>query len=129
MRTPCLSLSLRLTLRLLAKLAKWRCRMAYSSNSSSESEDLDDVATKVIARGDITGAAWYDERTSEETDPPENHPKDPVKITARAYQTEMFEASLKENMYVHLPVVNSNPLTMELVSICAMDTGSGKTQV
>lgn len=36
---------------------------------------------------------------------------DAVKITARAYQLEMLEASLKENVIV------------------AMDTGSGKTQV
>lgn len=84
--------------------------MACYSNSSSESEDLDDIVTEVIARENITVAPWYDKRISEETGPPLNHLKDPVKMAARAYQTEMFEASLKENMCVRL--LASNPKSL-----------------
>lgn len=81
-----------------------------SSSESEGSEGFEDVVQQVVAKGDITGASWYAERTSEDL-PTNEQQKDPVKMTARAYQLEMFDASLKENI------------------ICAMDTGSGKTQV
>ncbi|KAF3765860.1 dicer-like endonuclease [Cryphonectria parasitica EP155] len=89
----------------------------YTDSSSSESEDFEDVINQVVAEEDITGAAWYDGHLSEEDSPggkprpKEQLPKDIVKMDARAYQLEMLEASLKENI------------------ICAMDTGSGKTHV
>lgn len=86
--------------------------MAYISDSSSD-EDLGAAISQVVAE-DITGAAWYAERRSEEevdaisdAQPVEEN----VKIASRAYQLEMLDASLKENVIV------------------AMDTGSGKTQV
>lgn len=86
--------------------------MACSTDSSSE-EDLEGVVSQIAAEDDITGATWYAERNSEETQsidankPVEEH----VKMASRAYQLEMLDASLKENVIV------------------AMDTGSGKTQV
>lgn len=80
------------------------------SDSTSESEDFDDVVDKVVAEGDIAEAPWYADRSAEEL-PVDLPQRDPVKMTSRAYQLEMLDASLKENI------------------ICAMDTGSGKTQV
>lgn len=85
--------------------------MAYYTDSASESDGLEDVVKQVVAEEDITGAAWYAGRGSEDQEPPEEQADDPVRMIARAYQLEMLEASLKENI------------------ICAMDTGSGKTQV
>lgn len=86
--------------------------MEYSTDSSSD-EDLEGAISRVVAEEDITGAAWYAERSNDEeqsidgTDSAKEH----VKIASRAYQLEMLDASLKENIIV------------------AMDTGSGKTQV
>lgn len=86
--------------------------MAYSTDSSS-SEDLAGGISQVLAEEDITGAAWYTERRSEEEEAFDS--KDPTQentvMASRAYQLEMLDASLKENVIV------------------AMDTGSGKTQV
>lgn len=88
--------------------------MVYYSDSSSESETgLEDAITNVVEEGDVSKATWYAERNSDDLDSPpaEEQLQAPLKMTARAYQLEMLEASLKENI------------------ICAMDTGSGKTQV
>lgn len=87
--------------------------MAYTSDTSSE-EDLEAAISQAVAEEDITGAAWYAERGSEDEDVSVGDTQpvgDHVKIASRAYQLEMLDASLKENVIV------------------AMDTGSGKTQV
>lgn len=88
--------------------------MAYSSDSSS-SEDLGAALDylDVVAEEEITMAAWYSERRSEDEGyrDGDNSAEDLITVTARAYQLEMLEASLRENVIV------------------AMDTGSGKTQV
>lgn len=81
-----------------------------SSSESEGSDDFEDAVRQVAAEADITGAAWYAERSPDDV-PADEQQQDPVKMTARAYQLEMLEASLRENI------------------ICAMDTGSGKTQV
>lgn len=80
-------------------------------SDSSDWEDFEEALSHAIPEGDITGASWAAESDSEEDEPHEEEPGDSAKITARAYQLEMLEASLKENVIV------------------AMDTGSGKTQV
>lgn len=88
--------------------------MEYYSESSSESETgFEDVVKIAAEEENITRAAWHAECSSDDLEPPPNEeqPKDSVKMTARSYQLEMLKASLKENI------------------ICAMDTGSGKTQV
>lgn len=87
--------------------------MAYTTDSSSD-EDLEAAISQVIAEESITGAAWYAERSSEDEDNSISDTQtiqENVKIASRAYQLEMLDASLKENVIV------------------AMDTGSGKTQV
>lgn len=87
--------------------------MSYYSDSFSEPEsgDPDEVIAQVMKEDDITQAAWYTKYHSDEENPRIEQPTGPDRMTARAYQLEMLEASLKENI------------------ICAMDTGSGKTQV
>lgn len=93
--------------------------MAYSSDSSSE-EDLQDSISRVLKEEDITRTAWLGDwsprnEVKEDSDDscvdagPIKEPA--VKVASRAYQLEMLDASLKENVIV------------------AMDTGSGKTQV
>lgn len=83
--------------------------MAHYSDSSGSYEDLDDAIDEILAKEDPFGSTWLEE--SERDEAPARKPKDPMSIAARAYQVEMLEASLKENVIV------------------AMDTGSGKTQV
>lgn len=83
--------------------------MAHYSDSSGSSEDLGEAIDEVLATKDPLGSSWLEE--SEPDEAPGGEPKDPTSIAARAYQVEMLEASLKENVIV------------------AMDTGSGKTQV
>lgn len=83
--------------------------MAHYIDSSSSSEDLSDAINEALAAEDPLSSSWHVE--SEPDESPAGGPKDPASITARAYQVEMLEASLKENVIV------------------AMDTGSGKTQV
>lgn len=95
--------------------------MAYSDYSSSDDsdEDFEGAINQVVAEEGTTGAAWYAEPSSSSSsgEDEEESPDDTgsatehVKIASRAYQLEMFDASLKEN------------------TIVAMDTGSGKTQV
>lgn len=84
--------------------------MAHYSESS-DSEDFEEVLNHAIPEEVITGATWSVEDSSEEDKPQNEGPSDTVNLTSRAYQLEMLEASLKENVIV------------------AMDTGSGKTQV
>lgn len=83
--------------------------MAHYSDSSASSDDLGDVISETLATEGPLTSSWFAECEVEEAPPGE--PKDPTSIAARAYQVEMLEASLKENIIV------------------AMDTGSGKTQV
>lgn len=83
--------------------------MAHYSDSSGSSEDLSDAINETLAAEDPLLSSWSVESEPDET--PAGELKDPSSITARAYQVEMLEASLKENVIV------------------AMDTGSGKTQV
>lgn len=83
--------------------------MAHYSDSSGSSEDLSDAIDENLAAENPLHSSWTVE--SEPDEAPAGDPKDPSSITARAYQVEMLEASLKENIIV------------------AMDTGSGKTQV
>ncbi|KAI7788663.1 RNase3 domain-containing protein [Diaporthe eres] len=83
--------------------------MTHYSDSSGSSEDLSDTINETLAAEDPLRSSWSVESEPDET--PSGGPKDPISITARAYQVEMLEASLKENVIV------------------AMDTGSGKTQV
>ncbi|KAG6360095.1 hypothetical protein INS49_011151 [Diaporthe citri] len=83
--------------------------MAHYSDSSGSSEDLSDAINETLAAEDPLPSSWSVESEPDET--PAGQLKDPSSITARAYQVEMLEASLKENVIV------------------AMDTGSGKTQV
>lgn len=77
--------------------------------------NLEAAARQVVAEQDITMAAWYAhpnvEFTDEDPGEPAQSAQKPTKMASRAYQLEMLEASLKENI------------------ICAMDTGSGKTWV
>lgn len=86
----------------------------YDTSSDSDPEGLDAVVRQVVAEN-ITTAAWYAHPRSETTDEDQEQPtkstKEPSRLASRAYQLEMLEASLRENI------------------ICAMDTGSGKTQV
>lgn len=83
--------------------------MAHYSDSSGSSDDLNDAINEVLATETPLSSSWHVEAEPDET--PAGGPEDPTLITARAYQLEMLEASLKENVIV------------------AMDTGSGKTQV
>lgn len=83
--------------------------MAYYSDSSGSSDDLSDAINEALATEDLLNSSWHVGSEPDET--PGGDQKDPRSITARAYQVEMLEASLKENVIV------------------AMDTGSGKTQV
>jgi superfamily II DNA or RNA helicase len=84
--------------------------MAHYSDTS-DGEDFEEILSHVIPEEEIIGASWAAERITEETKPHKEESGDAVKMTSRAYQLEMLEASLKENVIV------------------AMDTGSGKTQV
>lgn len=92
--------------------------MAYSSDSEDMHEDLQDSISRVLSEEDITSATWHSDR-SPERDETEDESlgsidstiEPVVKMASRAYQLEMLDASLKENIIV------------------AMDTGSGKTQV
>lgn len=91
--------------------------MEYFTESSSD-EEIEGAISQFVTEEDTTGAAWYAERSSEEEGEEEKESlndvdpaKEPTKIASRAYQLEMLDASLKENVIV------------------AMDTGSGKTQV
>lgn len=86
------------------------CVYSDSSSESDGTEDFVDAVRQVVAESDITGASWYAERSSQDA-PTDEQPSETVNMTARAYQLEMLDASLRENI------------------ICAMDTGSGKTQV
>lgn len=83
--------------------------MAHYSDSSGSSDDLNDAINEVLATENPLSSSWHVESEPDET--PAGGPKDPIGFTSRAYQVEMLEASLKENVIV------------------AMDTGSGKTQV
>jgi superfamily II DNA or RNA helicase len=83
--------------------------MAHYSNSSGSSDDLSDTVNEALAAEGSLSSSWHEDSQPDGT--PAGRPKDPISITARAYQLEMLEASLKENVIV------------------AMDTGSGKTQV
>jgi superfamily II DNA or RNA helicase len=83
--------------------------MAHCSDSSRPSDDLSDITNEALATEGRLSSSWQDESDRDEN--PAGQPKDPISITARAYQLEMLEASLKENVIV------------------VMDTGSGKTQV
>lgn len=84
--------------------------MAHYSDSS-DVEDLEDILKQVAEEEGVIGESWAAEGEPDEDTPPDEGPEEVVKMTARAYQLEMLEASLKENVIV------------------AMDTGSGKTQV
>lgn len=84
--------------------------MAYYSESSSDSEE--DMAGAVL--NEDAGFLEHIIQPLEDADSTpkeEKLPDESSVMSARAYQLEMFEASMKENIIV------------------AMDTGSGKTQV
>ena len=83
--------------------------MAHYSDSSGSSDDLGDAINETLAAEGPLSSSWHAETEPDEA--PAQEPKDPASITARAYQVEMLEVSLREN------------------AIVAMDTGSGKTQV
>ncbi|KAL1855798.1 Dicer-like protein 2 [Diaporthe australafricana] len=83
--------------------------MANYSDSSGSSDDLGNAFNEVLAADDPLGSSWHAESELDEGTPGEA--KDPAIIAARAYQVEMLEASLKENIIV------------------VMGTGIGKTQV
>lgn len=85
--------------------------MSYYSDSSSEWEDFEDAVDHVISEEPVVGTSRSAQDSQEDESPQREESDDAVKITTRAYQLEMLEASLKENVIV------------------AMDTGSGKTQV
>ncbi|KAJ4414286.1 Dicer-like protein 2 [Gnomoniopsis sp. IMI 355080] len=87
--------------------------MAYFTESSSD-EDFEGASSELITEENIAEATWDAERSSEDEEESLNDTdsiNEPVKIASRAYQLEMLDASLRENVIV------------------AMDTGSGKTQV
>ncbi|ROW06517.1 hypothetical protein VMCG_04359 [Cytospora schulzeri] len=84
--------------------------MAHYSDSS-DWEDFEEALKHAVLEEDIIGASWSAKGSPEDEDSHDEGPGDAAKITARAYQLEMLEASLKKNVIV------------------AMDTGSGKTQV
>lgn len=89
----------------------------FYSDSSSDSEGLEgleDAIEQLLMDEDVTKALWYGQRSFEDLSEDEEQAEQQeelVVIAARAYQIEMLEASLRQNI------------------ICAMDTGSGKTQV
>lgn len=83
--------------------------MAHYSDSSGSPDELGDAINEALAEEGPLRSSWHAE--SEPDEAPAQESKDPASITARAYQVEMLEASLRENIIV------------------AMDTGSGKTQV
>lgn len=57
-------------------------------------------------------------------------PVNPVAMTARAYQREMVEESLKRNIIVTVSGPQENEhMGIKLTWSTKMDTGSGKTQV
>lgn len=88
--------------------------MAYYSDSSDsyDSDGLEDAINHIIAEEETIRASWAAAGNQEDDESPgEEGPGNAAKLTSRAYQLEMLEASLKENVIV------------------AMDTGSGKTQV
>ncbi|KAK7748032.1 Dicer-like protein 2 [Cytospora paraplurivora] len=85
--------------------------MSYHSDSSSDWEDFEDAVEHIISEEPVMGASWSAEDSQEDDNSQREEPDEAVMMTARAYQLEMLEASLKENVIV------------------AMDTGSGKTQV
>lgn len=82
-----------------------------SSDDSSESLDFDHVSNQAVAEEHTAGAELPTASSSDGEDSSSHAATDPAILSARAYQLEMLDASLKENI------------------ICAMDTGSGKTQV
>lgn len=85
--------------------------MAHYSDPS-DWEDFEEVLSNAVPEEVVTGLLSSAEGSSEEDDKSRDEsPGDAAKLTSRAYQLEMLEASLKENVIV------------------AMDTGSGKTQV
>lgn len=79
--------------------------------STTDSSDSSDTAYRVVAEEPTAVLESSSVSSSDGEDASGNEVKDPAIMSARAYQLEMLEASLKENI------------------ICAMDTGSGKTQV
>lgn len=85
--------------------------MAYDSEDSTGSSDFEGVSENVVVEDQIVGPGTPSASSSDGTDSSDDEIKDPLILSARAYQLEMLYASLKENI------------------ICAMDTGSGKTQV
>ncbi|ROW12958.1 hypothetical protein VPNG_04661 [Cytospora leucostoma] len=85
--------------------------MSYYSDSSSEWEDFEDAVEHNISEEPVIGASWSAEDSQEDDTSQREEPDEAVKMTARAYQLEMLQASLEKNVIV------------------AMDTGSGKTQV
>lgn len=86
--------------------------MVYdSSDDSNESSDFDHVSNQAVAEEHTAGAEPSMASSSDGEYSSSHAVTDPAILSARAYQLEMLDASLKENI------------------ICAMDTGSGKTQV
>lgn len=85
--------------------------MIHDPEDSGESSDFDDVLCQPTAEMEIAREEPPTASSSDREDSPSDGVEDPAILSARAYQLEMLDASLKENI------------------ICAMDTGSGKTQV
>lgn len=85
--------------------------MTYNSEYSTESSDLGDVPEDAVVEEGTTVEEPMTASSSDSEDSASIDDKGPAIMSARAYQLEMLDASLKENI------------------ICAMDTGSGKTQV
>ncbi|KAK3955498.1 hypothetical protein QBC32DRAFT_333303 [Pseudoneurospora amorphoporcata] len=75
------------------------------------SQDSDNVSFESAVDEPLDLKEVYQDALEELSEEPNDQVSPPAGLTARAYQIEMFEASLKQNIIV------------------AMDTGSGKTQV
>jgi hypothetical protein len=79
----------------------------YGPSSSSESEDeavggiVDESDTLPTSNSDqVSDDVDSDSRDSPRSSTPEEEPPTPVTMTARAYQLEMLEESLKQNIIV-----------------------------
>lgn len=86
--------------------------MDSPTTSNSGFEDYDEFSRLSLAdEPRISTTQYFENQSEEDNDGAKDQSKHAQPVAARAYQLEMLEASLRENI------------------ICAMDTGSGKTQV
>ena len=110
----------------------------YGSSSSSEPDD--ELLYKPVNESD-TALSAGDSNVSDDvhsepresprsSTPDDDEPPVVVTMTARAYQLEMLEESLKQNIIVAVCCPTPETQTGQFANMLPkMDTGSGKTQV